>query len=104
MRREKTMMIIAKKTLVQFYSDYPDAKTALEEWYEKTAEAEWDYFAQVKKSFNSADYVGNNRIVVNIKGNSYRLVALVLFRIKMVYVRFIGTHRAYDQIKCIENI
>ncbi|MBR1570602.1 MAG: type II toxin-antitoxin system HigB family toxin [Bacteroidales bacterium] len=43
-------------------------------------------------------------MVFNIKGNSYRLVALVLFRIKMVYVRFIGTHRAYDQIKSIENI
>ncbi len=98
------MRIIAKKTLVQFYTEYPDAKTALEEWYEKTQEAQWENFAQVKQRFNSADYVGNNRIVFNIKGDKYRIVALVLFRIQMVYIRFIGTHNNYNQIKDIENI
>lgn len=98
------MRIIAKKTLVQFYTEYPDAKTALEEWYEKTQEAQWENFAQVKQRFNSADYVGNNRIVFNIKGDKYRIVALVLLRIQMVYIRFIGTHNNYNQIKDIENI
>lgn len=98
------MRIIAKKTLVQFYTEYPDAKTALVEWYEKTQEAQWENFAQVKQRFNSADYVGNNRIVFNIKGDKYRIVALVLFRIQMVYIRFIGTHNNYNQIKDIENI
>lgn len=98
------MRIIAKKTLVQFYTEYPDAKTALEEWYEKTQETQWENFAQVKQRFNSADYVGNNRIVFNIKGDKYRIVALVLFRIQMVYIRFIGTHNNYNQIKDIENI
>ncbi|MBQ6286236.1 MAG: type II toxin-antitoxin system HigB family toxin [Bacteroidales bacterium] len=98
------MRIIAKKTLVAFYKTHEDAETALEEWYEKTENAEWDNFAQVKKTFNSADMVGNNRIVFNIKGNQYRLVTLVLFKIKMVYIRFIGTHSEYDNIKDIKNI
>lgn len=98
------MRVIAKKTLVLFYSDHSDAKTALEEWYQKTIEAKWDSFAQVKQSFKSADYIGKNRIVFNIKGNKYRLVALVLFRIQMVYIRFVGTHQDYDRIKDIENI
>ena len=100
----ETMRIVSKRTLVQFYNEHQDAKTALEEWHEKTNNAEWENFAQVKQSFRSADYVGNNRIVFNIKGNQYRLVALVLFKIKMVYVRFIGTHTDYDSIDDIENI
>ena len=86
------MRIVAKKTLVSFYTNYPDAETAREEWYEKTEDAVWDNFAHVKQTFKTADYVGNKRIVFNIKGNRYRLVALVLFRIGMVYIRFIGTH------------
>ena len=98
------MRVIAKKAIVLFYGEHMDAKTALEVWYEKTEEAEWENFAQVKQSFNSADYVGNNRIVFNIKVNQYRLVALVLFKVKMVYIRFIGTHDEYDQIMDIKNI
>ncbi len=45
---------------------HPDAKTALEEWYEKAESAEWDNFAQVRALFNSADMVGNKRIVFNL--------------------------------------
>lgn len=98
------MRVVAKKTLVLFYTAHAGAKTALEDWYEKTENAEWDDVSQVKKTFNSADAVGNKRVVFNIKGNKYRLVALVLFKIKMVYVRFIGTHDEYNQITDIENI
>lgn len=98
------MRVIAKKTLVLFYTQHEDAQTALEEWYEKTQNAKWENFAQLKQTFNSADSVGNQRYVFNIKGNHYRLVALVLFRIKMVYIRFIGTHDEYDHIKDIANI
>ena len=98
------MRIVKKQTLVAFYTEHKDAETAIEEWYEKTHHAVWDNFAQVKDTFNSADFVGNKRIVFNIKGNQYRLVTLVLFKVKMVYIRFIGTHKEYDNIKDIENI
>lgn len=98
------MRIIAKRALVLYYTEHEDARTALEDWYDKTESAKWSNFAQVRRTFNSADLVGNNRIVFNIKGNRYRLVALVLFRTQMVYVRFIGTHKEYDLIKNIEKI
>lgn len=98
------MRVISKKTLVVFYQNHKDAETALEEWYQKTVDADWDIFAQVRQTFNSADYVGNNRIVFNVKDNQYRLVTLVLFKIKMIYIRFIGTHKEYEQIKNIDNI
>lgn len=98
------MRVIAKKALVEFYTEHKDAETALGDWYEKTTNAEWCCFADVKQTFNSADNVGDNRIVFNIRGNQYRLVALVLFRIKMVYIRFVGTHKDYDEIENIERI
>ena len=97
------MRIIAKKTLTLYYSERKDSETALEEWYEKVEKAKWNSFADVKQSFHTADYVGGNRIVFNIKGNRYRLVALVLFRNKMVYIRFIGTHQVYERIKDINK-
>lgn len=98
------MRVIAKKTLVLFYTTHKDAQTALEEWYKKTTNAQWDNFSDLRKSFGSADLVGNNRVVFNIKGNKYRLVVLVLFKIKMAYIRFVGTHSEYDRLRDIENI
>lgn len=96
------MRIIAHRTLVLFYTKHTSAKSALEEWYTKTAKANWDNFADIKKDFNSVDSVGNQRYVFNIKGNDYRLVAVVKFKIKMVYIRYIGTHKDYDKIDCSE--
>ena len=58
----------------------------------------------IKQTFNSVDYVGNNRFVFNVKGNDYRLVAIISFNAKKVYIRFIGTHAEYDKIKDIKNI
>lgn len=59
------------------------------------------YSAQSKNSFKlkekSVDYVGNNRFVFNIKGNDYRLVAIILFPSLKVYIRWIGTHAEYDK-------
>lgn len=96
--RARLMRIVAKKTIVAFYTKHADAKVALEDWYEKVESAEWENFAQLRMSFASADHVGNKRIVFNIRGNEYRLVAIVLFKVKMVYVRFIGTHQDYDKL------
>ena len=98
------MRIISKSTLVEYYSKVPQAKTALEEWYEKTKKAEWTCFADIKHTFNSVDAVGNQRYVFNIKGNDYRLIVLIQFTPKTVYIRFVGTHKEYDAIKDIQNI
>lgn len=98
------MRIISKSTLVEYYIKVPKAKTALEEWYEKTKKSEWTCFADMKKTFNSVDSVGNQRYVFNIKGNDYRLVVLIQFTPKTVYIIFVGTHKEYDEIKNIQNI
>ena len=58
-------------------------------------------FADIKNTFNSADYIGNQRYVFNIKGNNYRIVVVIKFTIKFVYIRFVGTHSEYDRIDCL---
>ncbi|HMR17813.1 MAG TPA: type II toxin-antitoxin system HigB family toxin [Sphingobacterium sp.] len=98
------MRIVSKKILVEFYLKHPTAKTPLEDWYRKTQKSEWTKFADIKNSFNSVDNVGNKRVVFNIKGNDFRLVVLVLYTLKTVYIRFVGTHEEYDKIKDIQNI
>ena len=64
----------------------------------------WENLNDLRLDFNKVDYVGNHRFVFNIKGNDYRLVAIISFNAKKVYIRFIGTHADYDKIKEIENI
>lgn len=98
------MKIIAKKTLVEYYMMHPQAKSALDDWYSKTEKAQWESFADIKKTFNSVDYVGNQHYVFNIKGNDFRLVVVVKFTPKNVYIRFVGTHSEYDKITNIQNI
>lgn len=98
------MRVIAHRSLVLFYTRHPDAETALEEWYHKTAKSEWDNFADMKRTFNSVDSVGNQRYVFNIKGNDYRLIALVKFKLKIVYIRFIGAHKDYDRLNNCSEI
>ena len=101
---EAAMRIIAKSTLVEYYTKHPQAQQALEDWYETTKRAEWQNLSDIKAAFNTVDYVGNDRYVFNIKGNDYRLVVIIRFMKGRVYIRFIGTHAEYDRIKDIKNI
>lgn len=98
------MRIFRYRTLAQYYHKHPDAKTALEDWFSKTEESEWNNFSDMKATFNSVDAVENHRYVFNIKGNSYRLIAIVLFVPKHVYIRFIGTHAEYDKITDVQSL
>lgn len=98
------MHIIKRKPLIDFYTIHPQAKDALEDWFWKTKSAMWTCYADMKKTFNSVDSVGHQHYVFNIKGNDYRLIAVVKFTIQNVLIRFIGTHKEYDKINDIQNI
>ena len=52
----------------------------------------------MKKSFNSVDSVGNDRYVFKVSGNKYRIVAMIHFSTRTIYIRFVGTHKQYDKI------
>jgi len=92
------MRIITFRTISEFVQANKDAEIALGDWYKKTVGADWTCFADMKLSFNSVVAVGNKRYVFNIKGNSYRLIALILFKAKIVFIRKICSHAEYDKI------
>lgn len=94
------MVIISKGILVEFGLKHADSIEPLNRWYSLCKKADWKSFSELKQTFNSADAVGDDRYVFNIKGNHYRLVAMIFFDIRTMYIRFIGTHKEYDQIDC----
>ena len=94
------MVVISKTKLADFGQNHADAVEAINEWYEKTKRADWASLKDIKGTFNSVDYVGNDRYVFNIKGNKYRLVAMIFFDIRTLYIRFIDTHARYNKIDC----
>ena len=98
------MRVIAVAALRTFWQRHPDAEQPLKAWFDEVTQATWTQPADIKAHYRSASILKNRRVVFNIKGNDYRLVAIISFNAKKVYIRFIGTHADYDKIKEIENI
>lgn len=92
------MVVLSKKAINDFSIKNPNTAQALLSWYKQTQLSDWANFAELKQTFNSADAVGNDRYVFNIKGNNYRLICIVHFDVRTVYIVFVGTHSQYDKI------
>jgi mRNA interferase HigB len=92
------MRIISKKTLRAFWETHTDAEQPLSAWHAKTKLAEWQTSSDIKNDYRNASFVANNRVIFNIKGNAYRLVAAVNYDFGIVYIRFVGSHKEYDKI------
>ena len=90
--------VIAKRTLREFWNRYPDSERALSGWYSLVEQAEWSTPAQIRESFPDASFASGNRVVFNIRGNRFRLVAWINYRWRAVYVKWVGTHAEYDRI------
>lgn len=96
------MHVVSHRKLKEFYESpgNEDSRIALERWYEIVCQANWHNFSEIREDFPSADYVGNQHYVFNIRGNRYRLVVVIKFTIERIFVRFVGTHKEYDKINC----
>lgn len=92
------MRIIAVSYLRAFWENNLDAEQPLKSWVDEVKKATWHQPADIKDQYRSASVLKNRRVVFNIKGNDYRLVVSVVYRYQAVYVKFIGTHVAYDAI------
>jgi len=88
----------SKAILRDFGLKHPDIIDGLNHWYVIAKEQDWNSLVDVKNAFNSVDYVGNNRFVFNIRGNRYRLVVMIFFDIRTVFIRFVGTYAEYDEV------
>jgi len=92
------MRIIAKKRLREFWERYPDSEEPLKAWHAETDDATWEGPADVKAKYGTASILKDCRVVFNICGNKYRLIVKINYFYHVVYVRFVGTHREYDEI------
>ncbi|MBP7691096.1 MAG: type II toxin-antitoxin system HigB family toxin [Anaerolineales bacterium] len=92
------MRIISRKASRTFWEDHPDARSALEAWYADVKSAAWEAPADIKAEYRNASFVANNRVVFNIRGNKYRVIVAVQYKLQIVFIRFVGTHQEYDQV------
>ena len=97
------MRVIALKRLRDHWEQAgrADSEQPLKSWYAVTRAASWAHFAEVKAQFGTASAVGE-RVVFNIAGNKYRLVVYINYAFHTVYIRFVGTHREYDDLNIEE--
>ena len=79
-------------------SDHQDAEAPLRAWYKGAEKADWATPADIKAQFRSASFLANNRVVFNVAGNKYRLIVWVDYPARVMLVRFIGSHKEYDEI------
>lgn len=96
------MRVIAKKRLREFWERHQDAEEPLLAWFREAEKAQWESPISVKERYRSASLVGSDRVVFNIKGNTYRLVVRIKYSHGIVLIRFIGTHAEYDRIDASE--
>ena len=92
------MRIIAIGTLKAFWTRHPQAETPLRAWYAEASRANWATPAQIKVAYRDASFIGNKRVIFNLKGNDYRLVVAVHCDKYRMFIRFVGTHREFDKI------
>ena len=95
------MRVIALGTLKSFLGrspGYGDAREPVMAWYRQVKAADWATPADVKRAIRSASILKDGRAVFNIAGNKYRIVVWINYPYRVVYIRFIGTHRQYDKI------
>jgi len=90
--------IIAKRTLREFWVKHANSEQYLKTWYETAKNSKWNSPNDVKNTYVNASILKNNRVVFNIKGNSYRLIVKFNYLKQWAFIRFIGTHAEYDKI------
>jgi mRNA interferase HigB len=92
------MRVVARKTLREFWNNHSDSESALKAWFWEAQHSLWKSPADIKKKYPHASILPDNRVVFNIKGNTYRLVVKINYDYEQVFIRFLGTHAEYDKI------
>jgi mRNA interferase HigB len=98
-KNEVLVRIISRSALREFWENpkYQDSEQPLKSWFDEAKKASWKTPSDIKKKYGNASFVANNRVVFNIHGNKYRLVVAIKYPIGLCYIRFIGTHKQYDE-------
>jgi mRNA interferase HigB len=94
------MRIIKEKTLTQYckQSKYDQAEASLKAWIYEVRFSNWANSNELKAKFGNASIFSSKRVVFSIKGNDYRLIVDIEYKLKIVFVVWFGTHVEYDKI------
>ncbi|MCB8880279.1 type II toxin-antitoxin system HigB family toxin [Acidisoma cellulosilytica] len=92
------MQVIALRMLREFWHEHPRAELPLRAWHSLVSKADWSGPADIRRMFGAADFVGDNRVIFDIGGNKYRIVAHIAYRHHRVLIKFVGKHSDYDRI------
>ena len=98
------MVVISYTKIKSFIEKHPAATDTVNNWYRVTELADWSNFHEMKSFFGAVDAIGNDRYVFNVGGNNYRIIALIFFDIRTIYIRFVGSHAEYDKLKKASSI
>lgn len=98
------MNVYNKSSLIEFYTKHSDAKVPLEVWYNEVVGKKWNTPNDLKKDYGgNVSILKNGRVVFNIKGNDYRLIATINYIQNWLFIKFIGSHKEYDRVDA-ENV
>lgn len=92
------MRVISRRVLKEYGDHHAEARGSLNAWYEETKKANWKTSQDIKNEYASASFLEDNRVIFNIKGNSYRLIVHLKYAMGVVMIKWIGTHAEYDKI------
>jgi mRNA interferase HigB len=93
--------LIAKNTLVAFWTKNPDARASLQRWCAVVKMATWNSMDEVQRAFPNATILNSERARFKVAGNSYRLIVAFHFRAQIAFVKFVGSHADYDKVNAL---
>lgn len=96
------MRIISRNTLIKFWQQFPESEQSLKSWYDEALNAKWNSPNELKEQYKNCSILTKKRVVFNICGNKYRLIVDVEFRIKIIFIVWIGSHEEYNKINAKE--
>ena len=91
------MKVVGKGILDDFKRRHADARSQVDAWLAEVEDAKWGSPNDIKARFKSASFLPSNRVVFNLKGNTYRLDVKVTYKTKVVLIKRVGTHAEYDK-------
>jgi len=91
------MRVISRKTLIEYWKKHPETEQSLKSWYDEAINAAWASPNELKKQYRNSSIITNKRVVFNIQGNKHRLVVDIEYKIGIIFIVWIGTHKEYDK-------
>ena len=91
------MRLVGKQLLNDFARLHADIRGPLSAWILEVEEADWSGPADIKARYPSASFLSDNRVIFNMKGNTYRIETKVSYEIKVVLIKRVGTHAEYSK-------